>query len=175
MTDHTMTARVEQVFANHQQPKAPERRTVLKPLAEAYSKKVLMQAHAENMNSVMKYVIETYYEEADDGSYWNIGTAGLIEPVPWGRNGYKRWGVNRMYSECIRRELMRQQEQERLPCLYLFNKDRKRWHVNLTDYPTQEHAMGWLNALNLDATKAFAMYNEYIEAKKAKKYRSSAR
>lgn len=155
--------RVEDIFSRHTEPVVPDRKTPLRPVAVAWSRKPIMRAHATNMRSIIDKAISSFYEEDAAGRLWNVSDGGKVEPVPWGRNGYKRWQVKRIYAEAIKSELMRTQSDR---SLFIWDRPSMSWYLNLDYYPTIEAAQEWLDGFGLSAEKAYSMIEAFRERNK---------
>ncbi len=154
--------RVPEILESYKPPQGPPRKTALKPLATAISKRAIMKAHATNMRSILMTATETYYEKTSYGVLWNVEADGKIDPVPWGSKGYKAWGVKRMYSTALRTHLMDQQEKP--DCLYLWDDTTRCWYINLSVYPRVSDALGWVQRQSPNAETVMELLN-YLKNK----------
>jgi hypothetical protein len=116
---------------------APERHTTISRAAEALSRRNADAAIVELMGEAMQRLTLLGYER-DNDDYCNIDpiTWRLLIPAPFGRAGHKRWGITRAESDCLRDMLRERQAQteSRPPGLWLYDRARRCWTLNLFDY-----------------------------------------
>ncbi|MCC6454757.1 MAG: hypothetical protein IT328_07425 [Caldilineaceae bacterium] len=95
------------------------------------------------MNEAIARLVLLAYEQ-DAGGYCNIdaATGKLLIPLPWGRNGYARWGLRPQEANILRQILFDWQYPG--PSLLLYDRARRAWFVNLYDYSDVDTAKGWL-------------------------------
>ena len=118
---------------------SPARHTAVRQAAEALSRRNADAAIVELLNEAMQRLTLLAYERDADG-YCNIDgvTGKLLIPAPWGRAGYKRWGL-RPTESVILREMVQQRQLARgsqAPGLWLYDRTRRCWRVNLYDFET---------------------------------------
>jgi hypothetical protein len=127
-------ARKEQVSMVH-----PERYTVIQRAAENLSRRNVDQAVVELFSEAMQRLTILAYEQ-DDHGYCNIDpvTRRLLIPSPWGRNGHAKWGITSTESIVLREMIQQRQKQtdSRPPGLWLYDRERRAWRLNLFDYDT---------------------------------------
>jgi hypothetical protein len=82
--------------------------------------------------------------EQDAGGLCNVdgATGRLLIPLPWGRNGYARWGLRPQEANILRQILFDWQYSG--PSLLLYDRARRAWYVNLYDFDHSDVAKGWL-------------------------------
>ena len=121
---------------------SPQRHTALRTAAEKLSRHNTDQAICELFGEALMRLVDLCYEE-DAGGYCNIDsvTNRILIPLPWGRNGHSQWGIRMQESNILRRILVTRQRQ---PGLFLYDKARRCWRVNLYDFSTRDLAMGYL-------------------------------
>ena len=108
----------------------------------------IMQARVELANEALARLAQLLYERDTDGAWANIDpyTHRLLIPAPWGRSGYKQWGLRWHEADTLRRVLLRRQRgwAGGRPLLYLWDEETRCWRLNLDDYPTLDAATFWL-------------------------------
>jgi hypothetical protein len=115
----------------------PERFTAIGRAADNLSRRTVDAAIVELMSEAMQRLTLLAYER-DDAGYVNIDpvTWRLLIPAPHGRAGHRKWGLTRAESDVLRDMLRERQAQtdSRPPGLWLYDRTRKQWRVNLFDY-----------------------------------------
>jgi len=135
---HTTLARKPTIAAAK-----PERYTTLRAAADTLSRRNADGAICELMNEALARLVDLAYEE-DAGGLCNVdaATGKLLIPLPWGRNGHARWGV-RPQEANILREILFTWQRAGVPLLF-YDRSRRAWFVNRTDYPDRAVAGSWL-------------------------------
>jgi hypothetical protein len=117
---------------------APERHTVIQRVAEALSRRNADAAIVELFSEAVQRLTQLAYERDDDGAWSNIDavTWRLLIPAPWGRAGHRSWGITSTESVVLREMIFSRQAQEdgRGPGLWLYDRARRAWRLNLFDY-----------------------------------------
>lgn len=123
----------------------PERYTTLRAAADTLSRRNADAAVCELMNEALARLVDLAFEQ-DAGGYCNVDapTGKLMIPLPWGRNGHARWGL-RPQEANILREILFAWQRENAPLLF-YDRTRRGWFANLSDYRTHRAALGWLTA-----------------------------
>lgn len=121
----------------------PGRFGTLRKAAQTLSRRNADQAIAELMNEAIARLVELAYE-TDAGGLCNVdrATGRLLIPLPWGRNGHARWGL-RPQEANILREILFAWQFDGVPLLF-YDRARRAWFVNLTDYANRALAGDWL-------------------------------
>jgi hypothetical protein len=118
---------------------APERHTTIQRVAQALSRRGADAAIVELFSEAMQRLTLLAYER-DEAGYCNIDpiTWRLLLPAPFGRAGHKHWGISRAESDVLRDMLRERQPQtdHRPPGLWLYDRTRKCWRLNLFDFDT---------------------------------------
>jgi hypothetical protein len=118
----------------------PERYTTIQRAAEALSRRNADAAIVELFAEAMQRLTLLAYERDDDGAWSNIDpvTWRLLLPAPFGRAGHRKWGISRSESEVLRQMIQDRQAQtdHRPPGLWLYDRTRRCWRVNLFDFDT---------------------------------------
>jgi hypothetical protein len=116
---------------------APERYSNIQRAAAALSRRNADAAIVELFSEAMQRLTLLAYERDEDG-YCNIDpvTWRLLIPAPWGRAGHRRWGMTRTESDVLREMVQARQLQtdDRPPGLWLYDRARRSWRLNLFDY-----------------------------------------
>lgn len=124
----------------------PQRHTTLRAAADALSRRNADGAIVELMMEAMQRLTLLAYERDADG-YCNIDpvTSKLLIPAPWGRAGHQRWGLTHSESECLREMIQQRQigRDGRPPGLWLYDRTRRVWRVNLYDWDALTDAQGY--------------------------------
>lgn len=118
---------------------APARHTALRKAAEDLSRRNVDAAIVELFMEAMQRLTLLAYEQ-DGHGYCNIDpvTGKLLIPAPWGRAGYRRWGITPSESVVLREMVQRRQmgRDGRAPGLWLYDASRRSWRLNLFDFDT---------------------------------------
>jgi hypothetical protein len=118
---------------------APERHSALRAVAESLNRRNMDAAIVELFSEAMQRLTLLAYER-DEAGYINIDpvTWRLLLPAPFGRAGHKRWGITRAESDVLRDMLRDRQSQtdHRPPGLWLYDRARRCWTLNLFDFDT---------------------------------------
>ena len=121
----------------------PPRHTRLRAAAESLSLRNVDAATCELMNEALARLVLLAYE-VDAGGLCNMdgATGKLLIPLPWGRNGYARWGLRPQEANILRQVLF--DWQSGAPMLLLYDRARRAWYVNLADFANVHLAKKWL-------------------------------
>jgi hypothetical protein len=118
----------------------PERYSALQRAAANLSRRNADAAIVELFAEAMQRLTLLAYERDDDGAWSNIDpvTWRLLLPAPFGRAGHRKWGISRSESEVLRQMIQDRQAQtdHRPPGLWLYDRTRRCWRVNLFDFDT---------------------------------------
>ena len=116
---------------------APARHAALRHAAEALSRRNVDGATVELFSEAMQRLTLLAYEMDADG-YCNVDgvTGRLLIPAPFGRLGYKRWGLRRIESTLLREMIQQRQigQKGRAPGLWLYDRTQRTWRLNLFDF-----------------------------------------
>ena len=101
------------------------------------------QARVELLNESVMALTKVLYDAEPDGALANIDarTHRLLIPAPWGRAGWKRWGLRAWEAEVMRQILIVRGQMERVKPLFDYNEESRTWHLNLGSYPRLDMAM----------------------------------
>lgn len=129
----------------------PQRHTTLRAAAESLSLRNVDAAICELMNEALARLVLLAYEQ-DAGGYCNMdgATGKLLIPLPWGRNGYARWGLRPQEANVLRQILFDWAQPG--PTLLLYDRTRRAWFVNLRDFANAHLAKRWLTQHQVSIT-----------------------
>lgn len=118
------------------------------------------QARVELLNEAVLATIKLLYECDPDGVLCNVDrkTYRILPMVPWGRSGWKHWGLRYWEAEILRSILRVRTEMRRVPPLFDWNEYSMKWHLNYGDYGRLDLAlMHWkANQITLKDWRTFA-------------------
>jgi hypothetical protein len=114
--------------------------------ADAINRAGDMQLRVELANEALAALCVVLYQADADGRTPNLDrlTWRLLVPAPWGRGGWKRWGLRAWEADCLRGILMIRCEMIRHQNLFDYNAAGQTWHIDLKTFPTLETAMQYL-------------------------------
>ena len=116
-------------------------------VAQSLSRVGVALAHAEACNACLQRVCELAYQVDTDSRRCNVDTDGrLLFALPWGKAGYKRWGLRRREADTLRAILMARQtpQQGRALPLFVYDAASRAWYCNVVDYASHAEAMGYV-------------------------------
>lgn len=118
------------------------------------------QARVELLNEAVLALAKVLYECDPDGLPANIDTKThrILIPVPWGRAGWKKWGLRYWESELLRKILIVRGQMRRVQPLFDYNEAARTWHLNYGDYSRLDLALlHWKqNQITLKEWRTFA-------------------
>lgn len=124
----------------------PERHTVIQRAAANLSRRNADAAIVELFSEAMQRLTLLAYERDADG-YCNIDpvTWRILIPMPFGKAGHRRWGISVSESVVLREMIQQRQAQraDRPPGLWLYDRTRRCWRVNLFDFDTLADGQGY--------------------------------
>ena len=133
-------ARVETVGAAR-----PERHTRLRAVAETLNRRGLLEAKVAIANEALFAVTEILWDVDADGSYANVDVDGrILVALPWGRNGYKAWGLRVTEMRALNHVLRHRSHGGSNP-LFVFDGEARCWLVG-RGY-TKRTAMAYLRTM----------------------------
>lgn len=119
----------------------PARFAALRAAAESLTRRNVDRATVEVMaEAVQRLTVLAYEQDADGWANIDGATGKVLVPLPWGKVGYRRWGLRAAEANILR--AMLQARQWRLG-VYLYDRSRRSWHVNQGDYPTLPDALAY--------------------------------
>ncbi len=124
---------------------APPRHTGLRGVAQNLSRRLLYAGTIELLTESLHRLIVLCYEQ-DGAGYLNMDgvTGRLLVPAPWGRAGRSLWGL--YPSEGIALGCILRQRQAAGVALFVYDRNRRAWLVNLEDCPNKRAALAYLKA-----------------------------
>lgn len=152
-------------------------RSALAEAAAKLNRAGAMRAHLDVAIEAMAALISILYNADDDGQPANVdrATGRILVPLPWGRSGWRAWGVRQWEAAVLRSILMeRATERRRFAPLFDYNAEGRTWHLNLHDYGSVDLAMTWIkkDAPSLAEWRtAVTEHRQYI-ADKMRKHRT---
>ena len=122
---------------------APDRHTGLRGVSENLSRRLVDQATIELLTEALHRLVVLAYD-ADAAGFVNVDgvTGRLLIPAPWGRAGRAKWGLYPSEADTLR-HILRGRQATGL-ALFVYDRGRRSWLVNLADFPTQRHALAYL-------------------------------
>ena len=118
------------------------------------------QTRVELLQEAVLAMTKLCYEADPDGQPANIDsrTYRLLVPAPWGRAGWKRWGLRAWEAEILRQILIVRCQMRRVEPLFDYNTEARTWHVNMQHYSRLDLAlMYWKqNPITLKEWRRFA-------------------
>ncbi len=100
-----------------------------------------MQCHVEIANEALCKFAGILYQKDSDGTFANIDnrTHRLLVPAPWGKRGWKYWGLRHWEATILRSVLISRLAEPRPP-LFDYNAHTQTWYLNVADYKTLDAA-----------------------------------
>lgn len=126
---------------------SPQPRTTLQRAAETLSRRNVDNATIELLNEALARVTLLCYERDEGGVLCNVdgATGKVVIPLPWGRGGYKRWGISVTEADAMRAIMFARQRNG--VALFSFDRSRRAWYLNLRDYPALPRLSEWTISL----------------------------
>lgn len=120
----------------------PDRHIGLRNLAVNLSRRLYDQATIELLTEALCRLVTLAYD-ADAAGYVNIDgvTGRLLIPAPWGRSGRSLWGLYPSEGDTLR--LILRGRQSTGDSLFVYDRGRRSWLVNLHDYPDVQRALAY--------------------------------
>lgn len=124
----------------------PKRHTPIRSAAEALTRRNVAQAKAELLSEALWAAVALCYERDDSGSLCNVDSVSgrCLLPLPWGRQGHRRWGLRYLESVLLRAILRDFQQAKGEAPVLVYDPLSRGWHLNIFDYPTHRQALAWL-------------------------------
>ena len=162
----------------HAQPTQYVRERV-QEAAQELSRAGDMQLRVELANEALMALTAILYDKDSDGKPANIDpvTWRLLIPAPWGRAGWRRWGLRAWEADTLRAVLRVRCEMRRHTNLFDYNDPMRSWHVNVTDYPTVTAALTYLKThpVTLTEWRQHADIQNRAARLRMQRYRASGR
>lgn len=101
------------------------------------------QARVELLQESVLALTTVLYECDPDGTPANIDTRThrILLPVPWGKAGWKRWGLRDWEAGILRQILIVRGQMRRVAPLFDYNAESRTWHIDLHAYPRLDLAL----------------------------------
>lgn len=148
MTTRTMEYRIPAELARSEAlatVPTPERHTPLRTVAQKLTRRGVMAAKCELANQVLLTLADLVYEIDDDGRWANVDDDGrLLIPLPWGRLGYRHWGLRRTEANALR-WVMLQRSTRGEPWL-VYDAGARCWLLNLA-YESRRQGLAYWRQL----------------------------
>jgi hypothetical protein len=122
----------------------PQRYTVVRRAAENLSRRNVDAATTELLNEALSRLTALCYERDGEGMLCNVdpATGRVLVPLPWGKAGYRKWGLTPTEANTMRRIMLTRQRRG-VP-LYFFDRSRRAWYLNLHDFTDGKMVLGQL-------------------------------
>ena len=94
------------------------------------------QARVELLQEACLAMTKLCYECDPDGQPANLDsrTYRLLIPAPWGKAGWRRWGLRAWEAEILRQIMIVRCQMRRAEPLFDYNTESRTWHVNMQQY-----------------------------------------
>jgi len=124
---------------------APPRHSGLRGVAVELSRRLLYAGTIELLTESLHRLVTLAYEQ-DGLGYINVDgvTGRLLIPAPMGRAGRSLWGL--YPSEGVALGYILRQRQATGMALFVYDRSRRAWLVNLEDCPNKRAALAYLKA-----------------------------
>lgn len=101
------------------------------------------QKRVELLQEAVLALTKLCYECDPDGQPANIDsrTYRLLIPAPWGKAGWRRWGLRAWEAEILRQILIVRCQMRRTEPLFDYNTEARTWHVNMQQYSRLDVAL----------------------------------
>ena len=118
------------------------------------------QMRVELLNEAVMALTKICYDTDPDGVPCNIDrlTYRILVPKPWGKAGWKKWGMRDWEATILRRILILRSEMRRVQPLFDYASESKQWYLNYAHYSRFDMAlMYWKsNPITLKDWRLFA-------------------
>ena len=133
-------ARKEDVIAA-----APDRHTGLRGVAKNLSLRLVDKATIELLTEALCRLVVLAYDH-DRAGYIKIDgvTGRLLIPAPWRRAGRSKWGLYPSEADTLRLILQGRMRPKAVAPLFVYDKGRRSWLVNLDAYPDEAAAQAYI-------------------------------
>lgn len=101
------------------------------------------QLRVETLQEAVLALTTLCYAADPDGGPANLDsrTHRLLVAAPWGRAGWKRWGLRYWEAEMLRQIMIVRCQMRRVDPLFDYNSEARTWHVDLAIYPRLDLAL----------------------------------
>lgn len=120
----------------------PERFVLVQRAAQTLGRRNVDQATVELLAEAAMGATALAFERDEDGALINMdpATGRVLFALPWGRSGYKAWGLTPSEGRALRAIV---QDRQTGGALWLYDKSRRMWFVNRTHYRTYADALAY--------------------------------
>jgi hypothetical protein len=135
-------------------------------VAQSLSRAGVALAHAETCTAALQRVVELAYQVDTDSRRCNVDIDGrLLFALPWGKSGYKRWGLRRREADTLRAILLARQtpQQGRAVPLFVYDTGTRAWYVNTQDYVCHAEAQAYLSKCGI-TSREYKAHLERVQA-----------
>jgi len=124
---------------------SPQRHSALRGVAQNLSLRLVHSATIELLTEALHKLVVLCYEQ-DSVGYFNVDgvTGRILIPVPHGRAGRPLWGL--YPSEGITLGIILRERQATGVALFLYDRSRRAWLLNLRDFHNKRTALAYLKA-----------------------------
>ncbi len=137
---HTLTRKERIVDAQ------PGRYGYLRAAADTLDRRLVDAATVELLAEALYRLVDLVYSQDAAGWVTVDGATGrILIPAPWGRAGRSAWGLYPSEGDTLR-SILRHRRRGPVPPLWVYNRERRAWFVNLEAYPDLRSALAYLKA-----------------------------
>lgn len=152
-----------------------DRHTPIRQAAEAIGRRNIATAKARTLEAAVNAFVDQLYDRDESGRWWNIDTEDgrILIPCPWGRAGYRYWGLRRGEGDILRMLAMHWQTADNPP--FVYSTMVRQWYLDIGAYRTPIDVARWLESHPVDAETWGILHAEYIAQLEARIRRGSRR
>lgn len=127
----------------------PKRHTGLRAVAEQLDRRLVDAAAVELLTEALHRLAVLCYEQ-DAAGFVNVDgvTGRILIPVPWGRAGRGKWGLYPSEADTLRSLLHHRRKSSTAP-LFVYDRARRSWLLNLGGYPDLRAALHYLKTQSI--------------------------
>jgi len=105
-----------------------------------------LQAQLGVCEAALRALIAVLYATDGDDQPANIDavTGRILIPLPWGNQGWKRWGLRKWEAACLRKLMLERAQLRRPLPLFCFDASNRQWFLDMESYVDEEAALLWL-------------------------------
>lgn len=122
----------------------PERFAPIRQAAQALSRRGVAGAKVELCNAVLLALVELLHEVDPDGVTPHVddATGRILIPAPWGKRGYRAWGLRQAEGKALNWLLRRRCDRQAEP-LFVYDEDGRSWLLG-APYTSKGAALAYL-------------------------------
>lgn len=134
--------------------------------AQALDKSGDNQQRVELLNEACMALANILYNTDPAGRYANIDerTHRIIVAAPWGKAGWRRWGLRSWEADVLRKILGSRAQSQRVAPVFDFNVETNQWYLNIYDYPTAEKALHYWKRHPVTLNEFVTIADDYRQA-----------